>query len=169
MAQLVWCILCRRAVIDKYTNLLSIQEVIEELTFQPPPGFELADANAAIGIDAHLIALWRRTDPEKPELAWQTITVETPDGGMHETEGSARIDLRNNSQARILANTDTLPYRGPGFYHFHVASAEGKEKGAPRELAGSVRLTLKVLSLKTPSSSSEPEQPSEQSESAPQE
>lgn len=149
MAELHWSILCRRGIVDKFTNSLSLLEVVNETWVDeipgPADGDESVEGSQAPGmvLDSQLVSLWTRSDPAKPETFWQRVTVTTPDGETHVSpKDRLEGDLSTHQRARLLTGMRVIPYRGPGTYIFNILYA-GNESDEG-EIVGRVPLDIKL-------------------------
>lgn len=153
MADHRWSLLCRRGIIDKYTNTLSLIEVIDEVEgafAEPMP------EQVGVGLDCHLVTVWTRSQKEKPERFWQTITITAPTGETYPTEVKLEGNLEKHQRTRLLAGISAIRFSGPGTYVFKIYhSRSEKSRG---KLVSQVPLEIKINSP----SSTESEQPSEQ-------
>lgn len=145
MAELHWAILCHRGIVDRFSNVLSIIEVVNEINLAKMNHESPDESQEASGmaINCHLVTLWSRSDPDEPEEFWQRVTITTPDGEEHSAPGDRLLgDLLDHKRTRLLTGIRVIPYRGSGMYFFNVLCAE--DKGAGGELAGRVPVEVKV-------------------------
>ena len=149
MAEIHWAILCRRAIVDKFTKHVSIIDIVNEISVDPIPGTSGGkapdDSHEAPGmvLDCQLVTLWTRSDPHEPEKFWQRVTITTPDGQTHSAPGDRLVgDLVNHKRTRLLTGIKIIPYWGPGAYHFNVLYAENESDEG--ELVATVSLEMKL-------------------------
>lgn len=154
-----WSLLCRRAIVDKHSNLLSILEVLEETVMQESPPRDAPEDQIGIALDGFLVSVWDRDYPEKPETFWQTVTVTGPKGEAFRDAIRLEGNLRDHLRIRLLMGIRAIKFQGPGVYTFNVHCSE--TEGDVGELVDQVPLVVKAPP--DPTSSTEPEQPSEQS------
>jgi len=118
MAQLVWSVLCRKGVLDKYTNQMSLLDVIDELTIAPagpiPPGAQ----DVFLAVQFHVVSLWMRSDLSMPESVRFRIVISGPDGRSFGPEGD--INLQDFARARHFMRFEALPFHGAGLYRFSI-------------------------------------------------
>lgn len=116
----LWTVVCFRAVLDKYTNRLSLHEVLDELTIvagQRVP--ESLEAKAALPLHLEVATQWERSDidvPEEGECRIELVTATGERGGA----GSLRVDLTTAPRSRVILRFDQLPLAGLGRYQFVV-------------------------------------------------
>jgi hypothetical protein len=136
-----WSLLCYRACIDKYTNLLSILDVTEEITVQeaqtPIP------ENAALPVSIQLVSMWYRSNPAQPEKFWQTLTVTLPNGDIFKPGKALEGNLEEHSRIRLLLGVQAIPFTGPGRYVFNVTVSNSPD-GPFEEVVAEVPLEIKV-------------------------
>lgn len=157
MAELRWAVLCRRGIIDKHTNTLSLIEVMDRLSIEDDLPDPLPE-NVGITTDCHVVTMWSRSKKERPEKFWQTITITPPTGDAYPTKVSIEGDLEKHPRTRLLAMIKAIRYGGPGTYTFNLYYS--RSRTGKRILVGSIPLEIIV---KSATSSSELEQPPEQS------
>lgn len=114
MVDHVWSVLCSRAVIDKETNNVSIQNILERVTVgaEPEPGL-------ALPIEHEIITFWTRGDLESPERATMRIKYVTPSGhefAVHQQD----IDLTKHANYRTRVRSLTLRYVETGRHFFNI-------------------------------------------------
>jgi hypothetical protein len=73
MAKHIWSIVCRQAIVDRFTNSLSLIDAMEgfEIAIQPiaTTGKAIA-AHVVTGVDFVVVSHWMRTKSDEPEDAW---------------------------------------------------------------------------------------------------
>ncbi len=123
MAEHVWSVFCLKGVLDKYSNQVSIFDVVEEMaiTFQkaPPPG-EAAD----IEMSGMLVSFWTRSDRDVPETLKFRVTLHGPDDAELKTWPTLDVDLTTGRRSRGFIRVEKLLYVGPGVYRFHIQQGE---------------------------------------------
>ena len=116
-----WSLLCRHAVVDKYTNLLSILDVVDEAELRELPDERPEGrGNAAIALDAQFVTVWERSNPERPERFVQAVTVTFPGGELHDSGVRIEGDLSKHRRTRLIIALGAVTYGGPGTYLFNV-------------------------------------------------
>ncbi len=119
----VWTVICSRAVIDRDSNNVSIQNVIEQLTIrdEPKPGM-------MVPILLEAVTLWVRAKPDIPGRARTRLTFLSPSGkafGSIESE----IDLSKFERYRSRVHFSGLPIEEPGRHVFCVElQKEGEDE-----------------------------------------
>lgn len=120
--KVIWAILCQSTVIDRYTNNVSLFNVIEEITIPstPPQG---ASGRGGMGAGAavvfQLVSLWVRSDLAVPERGYGRIRLATPDNQIS-TGQEFEVDLTQFLRLRQRTHMSTLPIRGEGIYRFMI-------------------------------------------------
>lgn len=146
MAKHHWSILCRRAVVDKFTNQLSIIETIHELALTLGPGEDGSAAeippDTRVPLDLQLVSLWSRDDPKRPEVFWTRLEVEPPNGEASQSQQLVGSLEGGHRRTRLIYRVPSIPFAGSGTYYF-VISASADEDGDYREV------TRAPLELKT--------------------
>ena len=114
MIEHVWTVLCSRAVTDKFTNNVSIQNVIEAINVSgtPEPG-QLVD------ITFEIASLWTRSDFAVPSRGHARLTFLSP-GGHQVAHVEAELDLSEYERLRTRRCFQGLPVAEPGRYTWLV-------------------------------------------------
>jgi hypothetical protein len=104
----VWTVLCSRVVIDKNSNNVSIQNVIEQITIQGEPQPE-----QVIDIAYEVVSLWTRSDPDVPSRGQARLTFFIPSGRQ---AGSVEVELDLSEYERLRTRRvfQGLPAVEPG-------------------------------------------------------
>lgn len=127
MARLIWAVYCKDAVIDKDSNNIYLQGILERVVVHTNPKdlptlnvsseSALNDGVPGMPMESALVTLWARDDFEKSEMPHIRIRLVCPDNhsyGVLEQD----IDLDQHSRMRVTAKFDGIPYRGAGEYDF---------------------------------------------------
>jgi hypothetical protein len=123
MIKHAWTIVCQRGVVDRYTNLLSILEVIDEFQLPKPAD----EANVALPVRAHIVSYWRRADDNTPARGESKYTLYSP-SGRKLLEVGQELDLSQCTKLRGLVGLPLLPIRGEGTYLLKVELKIGDKK-----------------------------------------
>ena len=118
----VWTVLCSRAVVDRETNNVSLQNVVEEITIRgaPKPG-------ASVPVHVELMTLWSRTGLNMPAKGRARVTLLSPaQAELLTFEGE--VDLTKAERARSRLVYQSLPVHETGRHLFCVEAREEQEK-----------------------------------------
>lgn len=155
MAKHRWSILCRRAVVDKFTNQLSILETIHEfaLTLGSAENGSAAEIppDARVPLDVQLVSLWSRDVSERPEVFWTRLEVKLPNGEVSQTQQLVGSLEGGHRRTRLIYRIPSIPFSGTGTYYF-VVSVSTEENGDYSEV---VRVPLELKILDRPAQASE--------------
>jgi len=110
----IWTVVCANAVIDRYTNNVSLLNVLEQVTVQG----NLAQAGL-LPLSLDVLTLWSRETPGVPETASARLTFRSSQDDILATHESD-IQLTQNERLRSRVSFQGLPLRGPGTYIFQV-------------------------------------------------
>lgn len=114
MAEHRWSILCSHAVVDRFTNNVSLLDLVEQITVgssETPSG--------PIPIALDLMTMWERTVSDAPEASRSRVVIVSPDGTEDELAQST-IDLTGHQRLRIRLRVMGIPFHGFGRYRFRV-------------------------------------------------
>ena len=119
----VWTVICSRAVIDRYTNNVSIHDVLEIVTIK-----DQLEPNTILPLAFEVLTLWARTDFAIPARGKQRLTVYSPSGEKIK-EHKFDLDLTGNFRRfRTRASFSGLLISEPGRYVFHVELQDHAEE-----------------------------------------
>lgn len=134
----VWSVLCSTAIIDRDTNLVSLINILEEITVNDEP-----KAGGVLPIALDILSLWTRSNPGEPCRGRSRITLIGPDEkatNQIETE----IDLTTHERLRARGHFEGLPASEPGINFFQVElQTEGRE-----DWETVARIPLKIIFAK---------------------
>ncbi len=110
----VWTVVCSRAVIDKNSNNVSIQNVIEQITVPGEPQPE-----QVVGIAFEVVSLWSRSDFDVPSHGQARLTYLSPSG---RRTGPVEFDLDLSEYERLRTRRafQGLPVAEPGRHNWLV-------------------------------------------------
>ncbi len=163
MAEHKWSLLCYRACIDKHSNMLTILEVTDEITIELIQ--EPLPENPLLPLSLHLVSMWHRNDPEKPEKFWSSYTISTPGGEVFVAGKSLEGNLETHLRLRLIFGIQGAPFKGAGVYTFNVTVADSPS-GPFETVVAQVPLVLKIRE-DSDASATLPEQPGEPTPAAP--
>ena len=144
----VWTVVCSRAVIDRESNNVSLQNIIEQINIRGEP-----IPDTVIAVQLEVVTLWVRADFDVPSQATTRLTFLSPFGNVLGSFGSD-IDLSEYERFRARAKFEALPMPEPGHYAFRM---EFKNKGES-EWHEVATIPLKIVFV---SPETEPEQAGE--------
>lgn len=140
----IWTVLCQRSTIDKYSNNISLSDVLEQLTVsasllheqQPTGGTPVG----ALVFHFELVSLWSRANEAQPALGHARVVILSPSGGITEPQ-PIQVDLREYERMRTRQRFGGLPVREAGQFIFRVEYRDDGES-TWREVAA---VPLKVI------------------------
>lgn len=144
MAKHRWSVVCHNASVDKYTNLMSILEVIDELTLAELEPLPDDGRDLAVPFQFCLVSVWDREDRGTPERFEEFVDIVTPDGRRHVGKSVLQGDLERARTTRLILRFDAVPYAGPGFYQFVIC--QGIAQSQEREEVSRVEFEIKSAS-----------------------
>ena len=114
MIEHVWTVVCSKAVIDRETNSVSIQNVLEELQIKGEP-----KSDGLVPMPVDVISLWSRSDDNEPYEGLLRMTYVSPSGKiLITTEG--RINLLENERSRTVIHSQGIPIGEAGRFRFNI-------------------------------------------------
>lgn len=117
MVEHIWSILCRRSVIDRETNVISLFDVVEQLeaiieSVQPTAGVLISE-------QLDFVTLWQRVPQDQPARARSRLTLLRPSGEPVRSE-EMELDLSAHTRLRSINRIHGLGITGAGTYVFRV-------------------------------------------------
>jgi hypothetical protein len=118
MAKLNFAVLCALSIVDKATNLFSIIDIIEQISFKMP---EAVDPSAVVLLQnpMELVLDFSRSNANEPETTRVRVNVLGPNGnqlGRSELE----MDMQNATRWRGFVKMAGLPVPSAGIFTFDV-------------------------------------------------
>lgn len=128
MAEHIWSVLCHKGCLDKYSNSISLFDVMEQVDLlEPIPAPPDGNTISTFKIQLHLVSLWVRSDLIKPERTLCRVRIITPDGKT--IRGSQpEIDLIEHRRTRSFIIMDAFPFTVEGVYRFIVEQSPYRKR-----------------------------------------
>lgn len=144
MARLDFAILCRRAVVDKYSNTLSLFEVLETATVPPEKVAEFEGSSdgtgATLDAECYVVTSWSREKFDEPEVGGFSVVEPVGPRGWRGDAILLEVDLQRHKRVRNLFHAKSLPFDGLGEYRFEVFwQPKGTDEKIP---SGSIRFQV---------------------------
>jgi hypothetical protein len=117
---------CRRALIDRETNTVSLIEVIEGIQIKAALSKSPKDGDGIPG-PLEVVSFWARSDAAKPEETFLRVVLMTPKGKKM-TGPTLKADLRTAKRARMMFRAPGFAYHGEGTYLFQIEEEDKKRK-----------------------------------------
>lgn len=124
MARLLWTMVCNRAVVDQFTNSVSLIDLIEEIQVPRPPAQQDKRAKPVIPLRFYVASLWSRSDPNRPERTRSKLHIVAPNGEVL-ANAEQEINLDSHQRMRGLMPLPMLPVPVEGEYKFIVFQQDG--------------------------------------------
>ena len=139
MIEHVWSVVCSKAVIDRDTNNVSLQTVLEQLKIKGEPKQE-----GLVPMKFDVMSLWSRSDDNKPCEGRFRLAYVSPSGKvLINSEGE--INLLNTERFRSTVHSDGIPLGEGGRYKFKIeVQQEGEMEWSQ---VASIPLTVKFSPL----------------------
>lgn len=122
MAKHQWSMICEKALIDRFTNNLTIVDVVEEvnLTIQRTSKSEEAGP-PLVPVDFAVVSLWHRSEPSLAEEGKARVRLLSPSGKLLTKESELPIELTGDKlRARNILNCRGVPIRESGEYQVQI-------------------------------------------------
>ncbi len=112
MIRHVWSVLCEQSILDRDSNLMSLVNILEEVTIQGEP-----DPKKKIPIPLLLTTLWVRVDRDLPVKVNSRYCLKSPSGETIQTI-ERQIDLTEYRRLRFRAQFFNIVLPESGTYEF---------------------------------------------------
>lgn len=156
MAKHQWSILCKRSIIDKDDNSISLIDVIEELGILGQLSQDLADKSMSIArarkstsMGLQLISLWVRSNRKKSEVDFARVQVKGPKGERLITQ-EYNIELNTSIRTRSKMHFPGIPYAGVGIYTYITQQKKGTKNKPRWTTVSELFLDLKEIDIESP-------------------
>jgi hypothetical protein len=128
-------------MLDKYTNRLSLIEVMDELVLEAGQAIPAKlEARGAVPIHLEVATQWERSGYDVPEAGECSVEIFAPEG---ELTGRAElaVDLESAPRSRVIVRFAAFRLAGLGRYRVVVSQ---REQGQAWEPAAEIPLYVKV-------------------------
>jgi hypothetical protein len=117
----IWSVLCERSILDEDTKLISMINVIEEITVPDEPA-----PDKALAVLVNLVTLWTRSDIKTPGLGYAQYNFTSPGGEvLHSIKQN--VDLTKFERLRSRGQFASLKLPEAGIYSFQVEFRENEQ------------------------------------------
>ena len=119
----VWTVICSRAVVDRESNNVTLQNVLESIKISATP-----KEDGVLPLSMSVVSFWVRSEQHEERTGTFNLSFVSPSGKtLGEVDGD--IDLSANERLRTIIQLQSLALPESGIYHFILRS---KSKGAKR-------------------------------------
>lgn len=123
MAKHQWSIVCDQAIVDRFTNNLTIVNIIEQvsLTIQRTGKASEATSSPVVLVDFKVVSLWHRSEPSVEEDGKARIRLLSPSGKPLAPDSELRIELTGDKlRTRNILNCRGIPIRETGEHQVQI-------------------------------------------------
>lgn len=127
----LWSILCRHGVVDKDSNVLTLVDVLEEVSVQFHGATPDPVGSHVLQIQMELVTLWSKEELDRSKTNRFRVVLETPGDPQPTVRPECTVKFSDDKlRVRSIAKTTALLWRGVGTYTFfvQVLGAKGKWK-----------------------------------------
>lgn len=124
MMKHIWSVLCKKAIIDRETNSLSLLESLEQITITLPSqeAMNSVKGQLKIPLEFELVSFWVEQDESKKKEINMLIEVYDPDNvKIHSAEKKIEVP-ENSRRMRILSKITGLRFTKAGVYTLKVSN-----------------------------------------------
>lgn len=129
MPKLLWAIFCQQAVVDRFTNHVSVINQFDEI-HPVRQGAQKAKVQGGAkprivaAFQCALVSLWEREKPTRSESTELKVDLVGPKSERL-AQFKALLDLRKHARTRQLTNMPGIPLQGEGTYRFILRCRDG--------------------------------------------
>lgn len=105
----IWTVVCSRVVVDRESNNVSIQNVLEQLNIMGEP-----KPDGMLPINVEIVSLWVRSDLDVPGRGRSRLTFLFPSGKRIEVSGELNVNLSESRRGRTIMKLQGFPIRESG-------------------------------------------------------
>ncbi len=133
MAKHQWSVLCRKSIVDKDDNVISLLDVLEEIRIIGALPQDMHDKNLELAksgqgnspLAIQLVSFWIREDKKKSEVSSGRVLIIDPKG-KEITKQEFKIDLSKATRTRHKMIFPGVPFNGNfGIYNFITQQKKG--------------------------------------------
>jgi hypothetical protein len=114
MIRHIWTVACSRGVVDKASNNVSLQNVLEQLTIIGEPSHDLK-----LRLELAIVSFWIRSNMEQPAFGRVRVTFVSP-SGEDLASIESEINMLDHARSRNIMRAGVLPLPEAGYYNFRV-------------------------------------------------
>lgn len=164
MPEIQYAVLCSHALIDSTSNNTSLIELIEEITFSPPPPLPPEDQITMLGFAAAVAVQWYRSKDEEAKQYLARITFVTKNGKRNHSV-PLPIQLHISERARTIFRLGALPFDGFGQCYIEV---EWQKANGSWVIASTIPLLMKQAETSFATKEKKPKKRSARTRTSPQ-
>lgn len=152
----LWSVLCRFASVDKETNILSLLNVIEEITINKAENIKkeeeiigMAEGTIIVPIEFVIVTFFERLDGKNQESMIKEAQIEIVDPSVRSLlKREFEIDFpQGPKRLRHVLKMDGFKITMAGTYKFYISTRESKEDSF--ELVAEIPVDVKIGVLPT--------------------
>lgn len=121
MAKHLWSILCRRGILDTYSNAVSLIDVIEGFDFSVGELIDEGKQWRALPMEAAIVSTFERSDPDKPETTSYRVQIRAPNGQIFPNHTESELNLMGSKRIRQFTVIQHIPFLTSGTYQFVIS------------------------------------------------
>jgi len=137
MIEHVWTVVCRQAVVDRETNLISLQAVFEGLQV-----YGEAPEGGIVPAQFDVASLWIRSDNEIPAEGLTRVKLISPSGNELLASDNTRVNLVDTQRFRTITHFPGFPSGESGRYIIRI---ELDQEGGRSSLIAGIPLMVEFL------------------------
>lgn len=133
----VWSVLCETSLLDQDSKLISLINVLEQLTIPEAPA-----PDKELPIVVNLVSTWVRSDLNVPSQGQSQINFVSPSGNVLQALAN-NVDLTKYERLRARGQFRGLKLPEEGQYHFDVEFREDDQHDWSKVASVPLKITFK--------------------------
>jgi hypothetical protein len=127
MATHIWTLVCEQALVDRFSNNLTIINVVEQfsITLERIGEAPAEEVTPTVPCTFTVVTMWHRSDPSVEEESSVRVRLVSPSGKLVTKEQELRLELKGErTRARHIANYRGVPISENGDYKVQAQRLE---------------------------------------------
>jgi hypothetical protein len=119
----LWSIICRQTLINGETNVISLIDILEEITLSNPDGLPDGKTKYVVPLDFELVSYWMR-EGEEESIKLHIELVDSEKNIVSASDNKILIDQPDKKRVRTRIKGNKFSFIGLGQYLFKISIKE---------------------------------------------
>jgi len=116
----IWSALCTHAIVDSFTNQVSLIDILEEITI-----FDEPKPKGVVPLNIDLMTFWVRDNLKIPEKGYYRVRFLDPSGSFLKSFDELEVNLTNHERSRNKISFQGFSAEEEGVYEFFIDKQDG--------------------------------------------
>ena len=141
----LWSIICRSSSIDRDTNIISLFDLVEEITITSDLKSGSIKNSELIHIPIEIITMWQRSESIEKDLVINVKIVSVSPNGKENNIGPVALTFeKGKPRVRLRVKVGGVVFNGFGQYNFKVLFEEKNKYVEVEEIPLEVKASMKL-------------------------